>query len=291
MTNGDIRSDARMDLTQHTKGILKIVALWLLTAGITIQAAGWLIERVYPPATASRPLWEGLLTAAVSLLLAPLEAGVFEQLMELDRDRESQPKAAMAWMGQSAKRNRAWALGLALFLWWMALQGLQTLGYQAAAQFFGRGQSLTALLALEEALRPQMFVYSCLAADLAAGLLETLAYPAVILLAMDPERRAGQCVKENWEMICQNPGRCFAMAAMVALQTGIFTILGMVLSMLLGMFCVGVIQLLMRSVVADLLSLLLMGGAALLVVLLTGGYQILCMMGLTKDLAREKQSE
>ena len=291
MGNGEIRSDARMELIQNGKGILKMVALWTLSVGIAASAAGWLIERFFPALSASRDLWEGLLTAVFSLILAPLEAGAFEQILGLDQDRTPRVKGAVEWAEQSAKRNRAWALGLALFVLWMALQGLQTLGYQGIAQFFGRGQSLRALMAMEEVLRPQEFVYGCLAVDLLVGMWDILAYPAVALLALDPERPARECVKRNWEMICQKPGRCFGMTAMTTLQTGVFTLIGMFFSMLVGMLCVGVIKVLMQGILADLLSMLLIGGATLLVVLLTVAYQILCMIGLTKALEREKERE
>ena len=38
MGNGEIRSDARMELIQNGKGILKMVALWTLSVGIAASA-------------------------------------------------------------------------------------------------------------------------------------------------------------------------------------------------------------------------------------------------------------
>lgn len=282
MNNGDIRSGARMDLMQHTKEILKTVLLWLVIGGLI----NWLVQQFYPYLK-NRQLWEILIPGLINLALAPLGLGVVEQLLGMERDQTPQPKRAMEWFEQSPKRNKAWLLGLMLLVLWLALQGVSRLGYLALARLFGRGQNLVSLLAMDQAVQPKLFVLGSLVIDFAQGLVQMLAYPAVILLAAHPDQSPVQCLKSNMQMIFRQPGRCFGMAAMVSLQVLLFTLAGTLIATLFGMIFVALFSILLRGFWAALLQTGVLAAFYIVILMIAGSYQLLCLIGLTRGLEGE----
>lgn len=284
MSNGDIRGGARMDLMQHTKEILYTLLPWVLMGSFF----SWLAQQFYPDWSNPR-LWEALLPGLVSLALAPLGLGTVEQLLGLERDEMPRAGKTWNWFGQPARRNRAWLLGLLLFALWLALQGVNRLGYLAMARLFGQGRQLASLLAMDQALQPRMFVLGCLAVEFAVGLVQMLGYPAVILLAAHPDRSPAGCLGQTGRMLRRRPGRCFGMAAMVSFQVTLFTLAGSVLSAFLSLICVFVIDLLMRSVLGELLQLALVAVIFVTVALIAMAYSLLCLIGLTRAMEQEEE--
>lgn len=154
MRNGEIRSDARMDLMQNTKPILKTLLGWALALTLPKLALSWLLSEMFP-AAAYRQQWETLISGLFALLFAPLGFGIVEQLMGLERDQTPSSQGAMEWMRQSEKRKKAQTMALILFALWLALQGLHQLGYQLTALLFGRGESLAALVNMGNPCSPK----------------------------------------------------------------------------------------------------------------------------------------
>lgn len=284
MTNGDIRSAARMDLMQHTKEILYTLLPWVLIGSF----CNWLAQQFYPR-WSSPQLWEVLLPGLVSLALAPLGLGTVEQLLGLERDESPRAGKTWNWFEQSARRNRAWLLGLLLFVLWLALQGVNQLGYLAMARLFGQGRQLASLVDMDQALQPRMFVLGCLAVEFAVGLVQMLGYPAVILLAAHPDWSPAGCLGRTGRMLCRRPGRCFGMAAMVSFQVTLFALVGTALSTVASLIFAFVINLLMRSVLAELLLLAVVTVIFVTVALIAMAYSLLCLIGLTRAMEQTEE--